>query len=434
MAIPAPATARASLVLWTRIGWTSFGGPAGQISLMHRAVVEERGWVSEERFLHALSFCTLLPGPEAQQLATYLGWVTRGVRGGVVAGALFVVPGVLVMWLLSVAYVTYGDVEVIAAMLAGVQAAVIPIIVDAVLKVGRRALHSWIAVSLAAASFVAVTFLAIPYPFVVLAALAVGALLLRTPVDSLDGSVPELGVTRDQRRRALLAGIGAAVLWLAPVVVLIGTLGRDHVLTQEAVFFSKTALITFGGAYAVLGYVAQQAVTTYGWVTPDDMVTGLGLAETTPGPLILVVQFVGFLGAYNAPGSLPPLAAGTLGAAVTVWVTFLPCFMFIFLGAPYVERLRHQPRLAAALRGVTAAVVGVIASLALVFTLQVAFGTVTTVSVGRLRIPEPDWSTVAWGQLGIAAVAAVAVFRLRWGVLRTIGAAALLGLLGSLVG
>ena len=358
---------------------------------MHKAVVADREWVSEERFLHALSFCTLLPGPEAQQLATYLGWVTRGVRGAVVAGSLFVLPGFLVMWVLSALYAIYGDVDAVAGLLAGLQAAVIPIVVDAVLRVGRRALHGPVPVALAVASFVAVSFLGVPYP-------------------------------------------AAAALWLVPVALLVLTLGRDHVLSQEAVFFSKTALVTFGGAYAVLGYVAQQAGSTYGWVTPTDMVTGLGLAETTPGPLIMVVQFVGFLGAYNAPGPLPPLVAGTIGAVVTVWVTFLPCFMFIFLGAPYVERLRHQPRLAAALGGVTAAVVGVIASLALYFTLHVAFGTVSTVEVGPLNLPDPQWSTIHWGQLAIAALAAVAIFRLRWSVLRTIGAAALLGLVGSFIG
>lgn len=421
--------------LWARIGWTSFGGPAGQISLMHRAVVDERAWVSEERFLHALSFCTLLPGPEAQQLATYLGWVTRGVRGAVVAGSLFVLPGFLVMWVLSALYAVYGNVDLVAGLLAGLQAAVIPIVVDAVLRVGRRALHGPASVVLAVASFVAVSFLGIPYPYIVVVALALGAWLLRErKTEGATTDEPEDEVSPQQRRTALLAGVATAALWLVPVALLVAVLGRDHVLSQEAVFFSKTALVTFGGAYAVLGYVAQQAVSTYGWVTPTDMVTGLGLAETTPGPLIMVVQFVGFLGAYNDPGPLPPLVAGTLGAVVTVWVTFLPCFMFIFLGAPYVERLRHQPRLAAALRGVTAAVVGVIASLALYFTLHVAFTTVGTEEIGPFTVPDPEWSTVDWGQLVIAGLAAVALFRLRWSVVRVIAAAALLGLLGALLG
>ena len=296
-----------------------------------------------------------------------------------------------------------------------------------------RALHGTTSVALAVASFVAVAFLGVPFPIVVAVALgsSVPACSATAQPVATDDAVDQ--VTPAQRRNALVAGVAAAALWLVPVAALVLVLGRDHVLAQEAVFFSKTALVTFGGAYAVLGYVAQQAVTTYGWVTPKDMVTGLGLAETTPGPLIMVVQFVGFLGAYNNPGPLPPLVAGTLGAIVTVWVTFLPCFMFIFLGAPYVERLRHQPRLAAALRGVTAAVVGVIASLALYFTLHVVFGTVDTVEVGPLNIPDPDVSTVQWGQLLIASLAALALFRLRWSVMRTIGAAALLGLIGALL-
>lgn len=373
-------TLREAVRVWVGIGINSFGGPAGQISVMHRELVDERGWIPEQRFTHALGFCMALPGPEAQQLSTYNGWLLHGVRGGLLAGGLFVLPGFLVMLVLSAVYARFGDVGWVSALLYGLQAAVIPLIGSALQRMGRRTLRTpalaWLAV-LAFAALVA----DVPFPLVVLAGGVVGwAVGRRWP-----GAVTEdLEVEDDARdepiptalaRRTRLAAAVCAVLWLVPVVALVAWRGMDDVFSEMAVLFSQAAVVTFGGAYAVLGFVAQQAVETYGWISPEDMAAGLGLAETTPGPLILVLQFVGFLAAYSDPGSLPPLLAGFLGACLTVWVTFLPGFALVFAGAPFVERIRHSAAIRDALAAISAAVVGVIAHLGLWFTGHVLFGT-----------------------------------------------------------
>ena len=409
---PQPIALRDALRTWSHIGLNSFGGPAGQISVMHREVVMKHGWVDEERFTHALSLCMLLPGPEAQQLATYLGWALHGIRGGIAAGLLFIAPGVVVMLGLSVLYVTVGSVPLIAALLYGLQAAVIALVVQACVRLGRRTTSTRLLGWLAVASFAAVAVFGLPFPLVIVAAALVGWLAYRG--QGAGTSHVSLGISPKAKRSALMAAGACAILWILPLSLIVLALGMNTVLAQEAVFFSKAALVTFGGAYAVLGYVAQQAVGHFGWVTSQDMVVGLGLAETTPGPLVLVLQFVGFVGAYENPGSLPPLIAGTLGALVTVWMTFVPCFLFIFLGAPFVEQLRKNTALTGALRGISAAVVGVIAALGLWFVLHTLFTQQAAASWGPLGYDVPVWHTIRWEGVAIAATAGVLAFRFRW--------------------
>ncbi|GIL38115.1 chromate efflux transporter [Roseiterribacter gracilis] len=359
--------------VWARIAALSFGGPAGQIAVMHRILVDELRWVSEARFLHALNFCMLLPGPEAQQLATYLGWSLHGVRGGVTAGALFVLPGLLCLMALSWIYVLYGHVPAIASIFFGLQCAVLAIVAQALWRVGKRALRTRTALLVAVASFLALRGFNLPFPLVVIAAAAIGWIALRPAVIE-----PATDATM-QRASPLRAAIVAAVLWLLPVVVLFLLFGPDATFTRVASFFSRLAVVSFGGAYAALAYVAQHAVETEHWLSASEMLDGLGMAETTPGPLIMVVQFVGFLAGYRPSGSL---LAGTLAGLLTTWVTFAPCFVWIFLGAPYVERLRSNKKLAGVLAGITAAVVGVIASLAVWFALHLLF------AAGSMT---PDW-------------------------------------------
>lgn len=435
--------------VWSHVGVNSFGGPAGQIAVMHRELVERRRWVSERRFLHALNYCMVLPGPEATQLATYVGWLMHGVRGGLVAGVLFVLPGFVAMLALSAAYALFGQVGWVAGLLVGVQAAVVAIVAEAVLRIGRRTLRTRALRAVAAASFLLLLLFAVPFPVVVLGAGLAGWLLGRRDPRSFPlGTHGEDGaddaprallpddehVDRPTAWRARRAAAVCLVLWLTPVAVLLATLGSDNVFTQQAVLFAKAAVVTFGGAYAVLGYVAQEAVGRYGWITPSDMITGLGLAETTPGPLIMVVQFVGFLAAYNQPGPLPPLLAGLLGAMLTVWVTFVPSFLFIFAGAPSVERLRTSAGLGHALTAIGAAVAGVVLNLAVWFALHTAFGEVGEWTAGPLRVPVPVLDTVRWASVAISVVAAVLVFRLRLGTLRVITVAAALGAVASVVG
>ena len=440
---------REATKVWAHIGVNSFGGPAGQIAVMHRELVERRRWVSERRFLHALNYCMVLPGPEAQQLATYVGWLMHGVPGGVVAGALFVLPGFLAMLVLAATYAVYGAVTWVAGLLFGIQAAVVAIVVDAVLRIGRRTLRSNALRTVAALSFLAIFCFDVPFPFIVLSAGLVGWTLGRRrpqwfPLGGHGATAADDGpsallpddehIDRATARRALRAAAVCAVLWLVPVAVLVLALGTDNVFAQEALLFSKSAVVTFGGAYAVLGYVAQQAVGRYGWIRPQDMIVGLGLAETTPGPLIMVVQFVGFLAAYNRPGSLPPLLAGTLGAVITVWVTFVPCFLFIFVGAPYVERLRDNASLRHALTAIGASVAGVVLNLAVWFALHTAFATVEDREYGPLHLAVPDLSSVKGASLLISALAAVAVFRLKAGTLRVLAGAGALGAVLALAG
>ncbi|GGG59848.1 chromate transporter [Kocuria dechangensis] len=433
---------------WFAISLQTFGGPAGQIAVMQRSLVDEHRWIGERRFLHALSYCTLLPGPEAQQLAIYIGWLLNGTVGGLIAGTLFVLPGVVALLVLSGIYVAFGETAVVVALFAGLAPAVLAIVAQAVLKVARRALHHPALVALAVASFLALAVFDVPFPVVVAAAAAIGwgigrvrPAVMAAPAkkDTADGPAPlisddALHQSRPSTRRALLVlGVGVP-LWLAPVGAAALLTGPESVFTQQGLFFSGTALVTFGGAYAVLAYVAQQAVQTYGWLAPGEMVRGLALAETTPGPLIMVVQFVAFLGAFRDPGTLDPWVAAVIASLLTTWVTFVPCFLFIFLGAPYVERLRGNRSLSAALNGITAAVVGVIANLAVYFAVHTLFATTTALAWGPVHLDLPQPSSLQPGAVLIAVAALVMIFRLRWSVLRTLGVCALAGLLLGLVG
>ncbi|HYF21345.1 MAG TPA: chromate efflux transporter [Ramlibacter sp.] len=432
---------REALRVWWRVGLLSFGGPAGQIALLHREIVDKRHWVSDARFLHALNFCTLLPGPEAQQLATYLGWLLHGVRGGIVAGALFVLPGMAVMLGLSILYATLGAVPVVAALFFGLKCAVLVLVVEALLRVARRALKTNTAWVLAGAAFLALYAFSVPFPIVVLTAALIGYVApgafragSHGEVKDKTPAVLDAVLAADPGRPARLAakawraGWVAVALWLLPVAILMLTVGG--VFADVAWFFSKMAVVTVGGAYAVLAYVAQDAVESYRWLTPDQMLVGLGLAETTPGPLILVLQFVGFLAGYGSGG----LAWGILASVLTVWVTFAPCFAFIFLGAPYVERLHSNRELTSALAAVTAAVVGVIANLALWFGLRVLFGEVQRVELGPAGLDLPVLRSLDPLALALAVVATVCLFWLKLGLLRTLGITAALGLVLKLAG
>lgn len=418
-------TFREALRVWGVTGLNSFGGPAGQISVMHREIVQERGWVSEERFTHALAFCMLLPGPEAQQLATYLGWLLHGVRGGVAAGLLFIAPGVLVMLALSILYVEAGTVPIVAAILRGLQAAVVVLVAQACARIFQRTATTPALRVLAMLSFAGIALLALPFPVIVVAAGLVGWLLGRgQPGPAVD---PDELPSPAQRRSAHRAALVFALAWLVPLLALLA-LPAGSVLRQMGVFFSQAAVLTFGGAYAVLGYVAQQAVGTYGWISTADLASGLGLAETTPGPLVLVLEFIGFVGAYGSPDGLPPLLSGLLGALIAVWMTFVPCFLVIFAGAPYVERLRSSAGLAGALRGIGAAVSGVIAALALWFAMQALFRGQQPLAWGPVTLDVPVWSSLDWGALLIVAVTALLAFRFHWPTLRLIGLSAVLAI------
>ena len=423
--------------VWFRIGCLSFGGPAGQIALMHREVVDQRNWVSDKRFLHALNFCTLLPGPEAMQLATYLGWLMHGVKGGLVAGALFVLPGAAVMLALSMLYALLGQVPLVAALFLGLKCAVLVLVIEALLKVARRALKGRVAWAAAAAAFVALWVFEVPFPIVVLAALALGLALPTAfaagghgaakdgPPSLLDAKLAaEPGHIAALAPLARRAGLLCLALWVWPVALL---MAQGGLYGDVAWFFSKMAVVTFGGAYAVLAYVAQEAVEGYRWLSAPEMLAGLGLAETTPGPLILVLQFVGFLAGFRDGGVL----GGITASALTLWVTFLPCFAWIFLGAPYVERLHDAPRLKGALAAVTAAVVGVIANLALWFGLRVVFARVED---GPLGIDLPVLASIQPVAALLVAVAAGALFWRKLGLLPTLGITAMAGLVLRAIG
>jgi chromate transporter len=410
---------RDALRVWTRVALMSFGGPAGQIAVMHRELVEERKWVEESQFLHALNFCMLLPGPEAQQLAIYLGWLLNGARGGIVAGTLFVLPGALAILALSFLYALFGNLPAIAALFFGLKAAVLAIVVDAVIRIGRRALVSTLARLIALVAFIAIFFFAVPFPLIVAAAALAGFLMPLRMASHGNGEA-----SLPSRRRSWVLPLSIAFLWLAPVALLVLTLGRDSAFTDIALFFSRMAVVTFGGAYAVLAYVAQQAVDHYHWLSATEMLDGLGMAETTPGPLIMVTQFVGFLAAMRNPGGLDPLLAGTLGALLTTWVTFTPCFLWIFLGAPYVERLRRNEALSSALAAVTAAVVGVILNLALWFAIHSVFARAVQVRGWGLHFDAPDFSSVNPAAALLAVAAAVSILRFRVNAMLVLGASA----------
>lgn len=433
---------------WFLISLQTFGGPAGQIAVMQRELVDERRWIGERRFLHALSYCMLLPGPEAQQLAIYTGWLLNGWAGGLIAGTLFVLPGVVALLGLSWLYVAQGDTAVVTGLFLGLAPAVVAVVVQAVLRIGGRALTHRVLVALAVAAFVALAVLGLPFPVVVLGAGAVGWLVgRRRPEVMVPGTKPEppdavAPVVPDEAlhhappsaRRNLTILAAGVVLWAAPVVVAAVAAGSASVYVDQGVFFGGMALVTFGGAYAVLSYVAQAAVGTYGWLSATEMTRGLALAESTPGPLIMVVQFVAFLGAYRSPGGLDPLAAAVIGSLLVTWVTFVPCFLFIFLGAPYVERLRGNASLSAALTGVTASVVGVIANLALFFAVHTLFAETRRGGWEHFGLLLPVWDSYVWESFVVLAVALVLVVRLRWSVLRTLGVCALLGLALSQLG
>jgi chromate transporter len=397
--------------VWARIGVLSFGGPAGQIALMHRVLVEEKRWIDEPRFLSALNFCMLLPGPEAMQLATYVGWRMHGMRGGLAAGLLFVVPGALVILALSMLYAGLGKLPVAQALFVGIQAAVLAIVMEALLRVARRALKGGVDWLIAAAAFAAIFFLKVPFPLIVMAAALFGFCRgLGHAPPALAPAAPAVSLPATVRTVALWLAV-----WVVPLVAVAGVFGGGHVLTEVGWFFSKLAVVTFGGAYAVLAYMAQDVVQHYRWLSPSEMLDGLGLAETTPGPLILVTQFVGFLAAFRE-GSGDPWLMGTLGAVVTLWATFAPCFLWIFAGAPYIERLNAEPRLKAALATVTAAVVGVILNLTVWFGLHVLFARVHHTDSGPLSFLLPDPTSVNLRTVLLAVVAALLLFVLRRGI------------------
>lgn len=424
---------------WLRLGFINFGGPAGQIAIMHDELVDRKRWISNDRFLHALNYCMLLPGPEATQLAIYIGWLLNGTAGGIVAGVFFVLPAFFLILGLSWTYAVHGDVEWVAAIFYGLQAAVIGIVAAAVLRVGAKALKGWFTVLLAAAAFVAIFFVKVPFPLIIGAAAILGLFGLRSRSDIVPASAHEddpdivLGDTaHDEHRvgglgrtmRVLAAGLA---VWWVPLLVLVAIRGSDDTLSRLALFFSQMAMVTFGGAYAVLSYINQAAVQTFGWLEPGQMVTGLGLAESTPGPLIMVTEFVGFLAAYRFPGGLDPVGAGILGALVAVWATFAPCFLWIFLGAPFIERLRGNVAVNSALVGITAAVVGVILNLAVTFAIFALFSGVVQASLPGTTFPLPRWETIDPVATVIAAVSFVGLWRFRWNILWIVGGSALAG-------
>jgi chromate transporter len=437
--------------VWLRVALLSFGGPAGQIAVMHRILVEEKNWISESRFLHALNYCMLLPGPEAQQLATYIGWLLHRTAGGIMAGGLFILPGVIAIMGLSYIYAAFGHVGFIEALFFGLKAAVLAIVIQAVVRVGKRALRNRIMIGIAASAFIAIFFFSVPFPVIIIAAGLIGYAGAKSgrpefaavahgggngkaaAVDSMLGDeLPDH--VRPSVSRALRVSAVWLLLWLVPVGTLLIAFGEANVFSQIALFFSKMAMVTFGGAYAVLAYVAQQAVEHYHWVQPREMLDGLGMAETTPGPLIMVLQFVGFMAAYRDPGTLPPMLAATLGGLLATWVTFTPCFLWIFLGAPFIETLRGNRGLAGALTAITAAVVGVILNLSVWFALHTVFRETSPVRSFGLSFDMPVLSSVDFPALIVAIAAATAIFRFNVGLLTVLAGSCAAGVLLRLAG
>jgi len=420
-----------AFMVWLKIGCINFGGPAAQIAMMHRVAVDEKKWVDEARFLHALNFCMLLPGPEAQKLATYLGWLLHGVRGGLAAGILFIVPGAFVMLGLSLLYALGRGISVVDGALFGIKAAVLVIVVEALIRIGRRALKTSLLLALAAAAFVGIFFLALPFPLIVAAAALAGYLVSRQSLGQLGLADKALTVpppAKDRWRHFAIASLVGLLAWWAPVALAALIFGPQHVLVSIGIFFSKLAVVSFGGAYALLAYMAQEAVQTYGWMTAPEMVDGLGLAETTPGPLILVTQFVGFLAAFRDAPPFSPVTAGVLGAAMTTWVTFVPSMLWIFAGAPFVERLRANRRLSGALAAITAAVVGVILNLSVWFALHVLFGNVTEMHAGPLRWFAFDPLALNLRATLLAAIAGVLAFGFKRSLIEVVVIMAALGI------
>ncbi len=439
---------------WLLLGFINFGGPTGQIAIMHHELVDRRRWISNARFFHALNYCMILPGPEAQQLAIYVGWLLHRTIGGLVAGVFFVLPAFFVLLGLSWLYAVHGAIPWVAAIFYGLRAAVIAIVAAAVIRIGAKALKNSVMIAIAAAAFAAIFLFGIAFPAIIIGAGVLGLVGARLwsqtfAAASPDGSAVEVaedgaGIgddvvirddapspehTRPTVRRSMTVLVACLAAWWVPLVAVIAWRGWRDVLAEEAVFFSKAAMVTFGGAYAVLVYIAQAAVQQYGWLAPGDMLAGLGLAESTPGPLILVTEFVGFVGAFRHPGNLDPVVAGTLGAAVTVWATFAPCFLWIFLGAPFIERLRGNAFLTGALSAITAAVVGVVLNLAVWLGLHTLFGTVVETAVPGMKVPVPLLSTVDPYAVLIAVVAFVGMWRFRWGIVPVVAGSAITGLI-----
>ncbi|WP_288287785.1 chromate efflux transporter [uncultured Sphingobium sp.] len=450
---PAEVSIGEAFWVWLRIAALSFGGPACQIAMMHRVLVEEKRWIGEHRFLHALNYCMLLPGPEAQQLATYIGWLLHKTRGGIIAGGLFILPGVVSIMALSWIYAIYGKLGIVSAVFFGLKAAVLAIVLQAVVRISSRALKNNVMLAMAAAAFVLIFFFDVPFPIIVLAAGLIGyfggraglavfkvggghgaskGILVEDAETLLGEELP--AHARVTPREAFRTAAVWLALWLIPVAVLLAWLGPDDVFSQIATFFSTMALVTFGGAYAVLAYVAQEAVQSYHWLQPGEMLDGLGMAETTPGPLIMVLQFVGFMGAYRDPGMLHPLIAGTLGGLLATWVTFIPCFLWIFLGAPFIERLRGNAAVAGALSAITAAVVGVILNLAIWFAIHTIFREVRPFAAGPLRFDVPVLASVDLWALLLSAVAILAMLRFKAGAIPTLAATSAAGVLLYLTG
>ncbi len=417
----APAPTFAELVqTFFKIGCLSFGGPAGQIAMMHKMLVDEKRWIGEQPYLNALNFCMLLPGPEAMQLATYVGWRLHGTKGALAAGLLFVIPGALVVLALSMLYAAFGKLPMAEALLVGVKAAVLAIVVEALLKIAKRGLKADVDKALAALAFVGIFFFDVPFPIIVLAAAIFGYLRGLSAAPVAQAAVP----TAVPFTRTVVTILTWAAIWILPLLAIAAIFGQGHILAQLAWFFSKLAMVTFGGAYAVLAYMSQDVVQAYKWLRPGEMVDALGLAETTPGPLILVTEFVGFLAAHRNGGGafgLGPYAIGALGALVTLWATFVPCFLWIMAGAPYVERLNAEPRLRSALAAVTAAVVGVILNLTVWFALNVLFGRVTETWFGPLRLYLPDLALVNWIAVVLTGLAIWLMFWRHVGIIATLG-------------
>jgi chromate transporter len=414
---------------WLKLGFISFGGPTGQIAMMHAELVEKKRWIDNSRFLHALNFCMLLPGPEAQQLAIYIGWLWHRTWGGVVAGTLFVIPSIFILWALSYIYVAYGHVPSIAAVFYGLKPAVLAIVAAAVIRIGSKALKNAVMWAIAAFAFTAIYFFHAPFPLIVVSAGVIGFLGAKflprvfrdeaaDPPD-VDLATKPADTAKPSLLRALKISAIWIVIWALPLTLAGVFLGTQHTIFREGVFFSKAAVVTFGGAYAVLPYVSQQAVEHFHWLAPGQMLDGLGLAETTPGPLIMVLQFVGFLGAWNQPGNLSPLLAATGGALITTWTTFVPCFLWVFLGAPYIEKLRRNTRLSSALSTVTAAVVGVILNLAVWFGVHVIF---------------PPGGNVDGFAIAVCAIAFLGMLRWKWNIVSVVLGSGLVGLIYTLAG
>ena len=413
-----------------RIGCLSFGGPVGQIALMHQELVEERRWITEEQYLHALNFCHLLPGPEAQQLATWIGWKLHGVKGGLAAGLLFVIPGALVILALSMLYGFAAQLSWFTAAFLGIKAAVLAIVVQALLRVAGRALDTRLKQVVALAAFVSLALFNLPFPLVVLGAGLIGFVVagIRPDLLALKPLAPAAAQTPRPWAATLYSVAVGGAAWAAPLLAIALTLGREHVLWKIGVFFSQLAVVTFGGAYAVLAYMAQQSVDHYGWLTAGEMADGLGLAETTPGPLIMVTQFVGYLAGFRTPEPFSPLLGGILAAGLTTWVTFVPCFVWIFAFAPWLERLEHARRLKGGLAAITAAIVGVIANLSLWFAIHVLFARTAPTTIAAMTFDLPVLASVQWGAALLATIAAILIFRVRLGLIRVIGVMMVLGI------